>query len=364
MKALIFLIIAVVTPTLAHDAPIDGFGCHNAKGGTYHCHSGPLAGRAFVNKAAAVAAMVALEKVTEQEEKEAAAKAASLAKPSESASSKPAPVPPVAPPPLKLSDHEPIKVISWSASQLGKDNLDFKHIAPLIAIADLVILEDLSLTDLSRNGVNALAEALSVSVKEKICRAMVLPAKGAKGRGAFIWKDRKLGFVRGNGMFRENCDIGEFKVTDRRAMAQFYVKHAKQFINVTSLSRESELAPVFAAQTQFPSIIAGDTGVPLADSKLNIARENRFSPVFLNAQTNMKSFTRDFKPSQDQIFYRGLGAFESRVIDLYAEYPDLDVDQIRMKFSDHLPLYTEFKFPFDDEQPNPPAASQASENEQ
>lgn len=392
MIFLISLTIAAVFSTFAHEAAVDGFGCHSAKGGTYHCHSGPLAGRAFVTKSAAVNAMMALEKATAQEEKEAAERARLKAEEEKMAAGeavveKPDPISRpgdaksarhaapasvkkpegplvLAPPPtIKLADHEPIKVISWSASQLGKNNFDYKQVAPLIAIADLVILEDLSLTDLSRNGVNALADALGLAVKEKICRAIAQPVKGAKGRGAYLWKDRKLAFVRSNGMFRESCHVGEFKVTGRHSTAQFYVKHASQFINVTALNRDMELASMFSAQSQFPSIIAGDMGAELIDAKLNPTREHRFWPAFMVKQAGLKSFSRDFKPSHDQIFYRGFGASEQRVIDLFAEYPDLDVDQIRMKFSDHLPLYTEFKFPFDDEEPATPAPV-APESEQ
>ena len=45
-------------PAIAHGGGLDSLGCHNdRKRGGYHCHQGPLAGRDFVSKPAAVAAL-------------------------------------------------------------------------------------------------------------------------------------------------------------------------------------------------------------------------------------------------------------------------------------------------------------------
>lgn len=38
-------------PISAHDAPLDSYGCHpNVAHGSYHCHTGPLAGRQYASK--------------------------------------------------------------------------------------------------------------------------------------------------------------------------------------------------------------------------------------------------------------------------------------------------------------------------
>ena len=43
---------AVAFSANAHDGALDSYGCHpNVAHGTYHCHSGPLAGRQFDTKA-------------------------------------------------------------------------------------------------------------------------------------------------------------------------------------------------------------------------------------------------------------------------------------------------------------------------
>jgi hypothetical protein len=383
----------------AHEGPTDGFGCHSSnKGGTYHCHTGPLAGRSFVTKAAAVNALMALEKATAEEEAaaakpvteiagpdqqppspdakpEAPAKVEALAKPApplqpigtqggghapaSTGKAKPAVVPAAAtklapPPAMRLSDHDPIKVISWSAPMLGKDNVDYRHIAQLIALADLVVFEDLSVTDLSRSGLDQLGEALGTAVGEKICRAIAQPAHGSKTRSGYLWKDRKIAFVRTNGNFRETCDLGVFKVTHRSATAQFYVRQAKQFINVTAIGKDSDLASVFAgfAYTHFPTIAAGDVGAGPLHANLKPARDQKFSPALTQPPGKLKSSQRGFQPNPDNIWYRGLAAQEGRVIDLHGDFPDLDVDMIRAKFSDHLPIYSEFRFAFDEEDPN------------
>jgi hypothetical protein len=41
----------MVGPVFAHGGGLDSHGCHhNRKDGGYHCHRGPLAGRAFASK--------------------------------------------------------------------------------------------------------------------------------------------------------------------------------------------------------------------------------------------------------------------------------------------------------------------------
>ena len=46
------------TPAIAHGGGLDSLGCHHdRKRGVYDCHWGPLAGRDFVSKAAAIEAL-------------------------------------------------------------------------------------------------------------------------------------------------------------------------------------------------------------------------------------------------------------------------------------------------------------------
>ncbi len=355
----------LATFSSAHEGPTDGFGCHSAKSGTYHCHTGPLAGRNFVNKAAAVKAMIALEQTDTS--KEEPAKPAETPKtqiaesPAMEAGPAPASVTPVTPatpvPPkadFKLAEIDPLKVISWHAPKMGKENLNYHHVAPLIAIADLVILEDLSLTDLSREGLNQLASALSSTIGEKICRAIVMPSKDAKSRAALLWKDRKLAFVRGDGRFRESCR-SELKITDRRSLATVFVKHASQFVTIAPVTKDSDIAAVFAglSQNQWPALVAGDFNAEYAHASLKPLRDQHFIPALPDARAPLKSVQqRDFQKTRDNFWARGLASLEARVVDLYAEYPDLDVDQIRLRFSDRLPIYTELRFALDDENPD------------
>ncbi len=56
MKAVLFLLVLLlllvtVAEAQAHGGGLDAYGCHhNRKLGGYHCHRGPLAGRAFASK--------------------------------------------------------------------------------------------------------------------------------------------------------------------------------------------------------------------------------------------------------------------------------------------------------------------------
>jgi hypothetical protein len=359
MKLFLSLLVLTV-PAFAHEGPVDGFGCHGSKGGTYHCHSGPLKGRSFVNKNAAVAAFMALEKEAEASDaaavkaEETDAKREVAAKPEPVQPAMKVPATPAAPVPprqnLKLSDLEPLKVVSWSASMMGKDNVDYKQIAHLISYADLVIFEDVSLTDLSREALNQTATALSTAVGEKICRAVVIPGKEAKSRSVMLWKDRKIALVRHNGLFKETCNY-EYTIQDRRNFATLYVKHAKQFITVAPVSKDSDVTAVFTglAQNQWPAIVAGDFALEYAHASLKPLRDQRFIPALSDARADTKSVQHGFKKSLDNLWFRGLGSKDARVVDLAGEYPDVDSDQIRTRFSDRCPVYSEFRFAYDDE---------------
>lgn len=60
---------AVVTPAGAHPGTLDSFGCHpNVAHGSYHCHTGALAGRSYPSKAE-------MTKVRQEHEQEERAKA-------------------------------------------------------------------------------------------------------------------------------------------------------------------------------------------------------------------------------------------------------------------------------------------------
>lgn len=419
MKFLFSLLILVV-PAFAHEGPVDGFGCHGSKGGTYHCHSGPLAGRSFVTKNAAVSAFMAMEKEAEASDaaaikadeaanpkaevapkedpkravanKEGAEKppkakppvakpepvnpasaAASVTATAPAAAPVPATAPAAAPAPapvaaavpaaapaipvppkqnLRLGDLEPLKVVSWSASMMGRDNVDYRQIAHLISYADLVIFEDVSLTDLSREALNQTATALSTAIGEKICRAVVIPTKEAKSRSVMLWKDRKFAFVHSNGRFKETCEQ-EYSLQDRRSFATLYVKHAKQFITVAPIGKDSDIPAVFGglSQNQWPAIVAGDFALEYAHPNLKPLRDQRFSPALTDKRADTKSTQRGFQKTLDNLWIRGLSTKDARVVDLAGEYPDVDSDQIRTRFSDRCPVYSEFRFGFDEEAP-------------
>ncbi|HEX7044471.1 MAG TPA: YHYH domain-containing protein [Burkholderiales bacterium] len=43
--------LAAALPAAAHQGPLDSYGCHpNVAVGNYHCHAGPLAGRAYEDR--------------------------------------------------------------------------------------------------------------------------------------------------------------------------------------------------------------------------------------------------------------------------------------------------------------------------
>ena len=64
--SVLLLTLAVAAPAGAHSGSVDSFGCHpNVAHGSYHCHTGPLAGRSYPSRAA----MIKVRQEHEQEER-------------------------------------------------------------------------------------------------------------------------------------------------------------------------------------------------------------------------------------------------------------------------------------------------------
>lgn len=62
----LLLTLGAAAPAGAHSGTVDSFGCHpNVAHGSYHCHTGPLAGRSYPSKAA----MMKVRQEREQEER-------------------------------------------------------------------------------------------------------------------------------------------------------------------------------------------------------------------------------------------------------------------------------------------------------
>ena len=58
ITAAVLLAVGIASTALGHGGGVDGYGGHNdRKAGTYHFHSGPLAGQTFPSKAAALEAL-------------------------------------------------------------------------------------------------------------------------------------------------------------------------------------------------------------------------------------------------------------------------------------------------------------------
>ena len=61
--ALVVGLLASPNSALSHGGGLDGLGCHhNRKAGGYHCHRGPLAGKAFESKEKALEEFERLQK--------------------------------------------------------------------------------------------------------------------------------------------------------------------------------------------------------------------------------------------------------------------------------------------------------------
>ena len=302
----------ILSLAIAHDAPLDGLGCHgHTESGTYHCHSGPLSGRTFVDKQSAVNAMLIL---TREEEPVVPI---------------PARVPATPPPAVENVTYEtgePLKLIAWTAPQLGKNEFEYKKVAHLVSIADIVVFQGVSSTDLGSEGLKMLAAALELALKEKICKAWTNTP--GQPRSAVLWKDAKLAYFKDNGVMSESCGNAPYLV--RADQVTLYSRVSKRILNVA-------LAP--SGVSRWPTLFVGVDGPPNLKAALTPMKKR------------LKSLEHGFKFGPENLWLRGIGAQDARIVDLIAEYPDIGALDLPKLFSDYCPIYSELRFPVDPDAP-------------
>lgn len=294
----------------AHNGDLDGLGCHiepNAK--TYHCHEGPLAGRNFVSKQAAVAALTALGSVPKEDEKPKELEAEETAEVEERAPATPA-------------SSIGIQLMLWNARHLGREARDLEQVAELVAASDLVVFTDAGVSFLAREALNRLVKQISTGLGEKICRAWTEPVKGENVRHAILWKDRKIAFVKSSGVALETCPEADLAIKTHAVLLE---RSSRQHFTVQPARSGATPATV----ADWPALMAGELGAKPADG---------FSVSPGSASASEVLWLRRFVPT------------EVRALDLIREYPDLKMNVLRAAFSDRRPIRAELRFVHDDDQ--------------
>lgn len=325
----------------AHPGGRDSLGCHRDKtAGNYHCHEGVLAGRAFASKAEAQAAF-------DEQNKTAAA---------------PAPAPePVPAPEANPDDANKFTVISWNVKKMGHKNLDVERIAMLLSDADLITFQEVNKGGPGQDAVRKIMALLST--REKMCWALSDPPSGALERYAYIWKNKKIAYVKTDGSILEDCTSSavevalDVKAADKiirePALGTFYDKTAKRKFTFASIHLvptqkrpQDEVPPLFESFDGYagPLIIAGDFNLRPWHESFMIARQMKFLPALKLDLTSLKSAKRELNAPYDNFWYRELKLESKVVINLYDAFPNVPEEDIFNKISDHCPIKARFSF--------------------
>lgn len=348
LPSLLTLLVFASSFCFAHPGGRDASGCHRDKAqDNYHCHEGKLAGRIFATKEEA-------QKALAEENKTAGAPAPGA---SDGAANE------TDPPGLPATNPDEITLISWNVKKLGHKGLNLDRVALLLSDADVVAFQEVLKGKGGQEAVRKIAELLAYKLSEKICWGLTDPPSGSIERYAYVWRDKKIAYVKTNGEILDTCTTSAVevaldlkhadKIVREPALGTFYSRAAKErftFASVHLLPTEKrpqdEVAPLFSAfeNVDGPLIIAGDFNLRPWHEAFMIARQMKFLPALKLDLTSLKSSQRLLNEPYDNFWYRKLKLQSKVVINLFEAFPDDSIYDIYNKISDHCPIKAVFKF--------------------
>jgi hypothetical protein len=332
---LFLLVIAIVFPCLAQDEAAekrDDMGCYvDYVTEAYVCDEGPLAGREFINKAAAKESLKTLKKDAEKY-KQATSEVGPAPAPDARAGKK-AEAPAVPP--------DQLRFISWNMRSLVHDGSDYDRAAIVLADADLIALQEIDLKGQGKGFINVLADLVQAKAKQKICRAWVHDSSGERQSYGFMWKESSVGFVDGEGAMSDSCGmaliIRQAKPMKYGSRATFYLKAPKKFFEVVTMFSDKqpgrEVSDLFRAvnDSKWPVLMAGDLKMSPGNSNLKDT-----------AKYGFHSALRGGRAGWDNFWYRKTGVKNARRINLYEHFSDARRQDIQRSFVGISPITADF----------------------
>lgn len=335
LRAIISFVL-MVWLALAHAAEKKGDvpGCHEVPDTeSYECDSGPLAGREFVTKEEAQDAMDAFN----EKAKEEAAVAAALATQHEP--------PAVAPLKKETVPRDHLVLMSWNMRALKQETSDYDRAAIVLGDADLIALQEVDLRGNGKGFINVLANLIQDKSQEKICRAWIQAGSGERQTYAFLWKEKRIGFLDDSGEMKDRC--GDTALTIRQAskskassQATFIFKpQRKMFVFGTTFTEtkpktaDKHVNEVFRPfnDGKFPVVVAGDMKMGPGNSAFTPARKMGF-----------RSAINGNRKAWDNFWFRGASLESAGPVDLYSRFSDQKKDVIDKGFTGIFPIVAEF----------------------
>lgn len=256
-----------------------------------------------------------------------------------------------------------LNVISWNVKRLGRDSFDFDT-AKLLDAADVIAFQEVNIRESGQNALQELADGMNARTGEKICMGLSEIPTDALERYAYLWKDKRIAYVRSDGQVMITCPATAITlrlgvrhadvIAREPAFGTFYFRPvARQFVLASIHLRPSgkkpqlEVAPLFATfeAIQIPLIVAGDYNLDSTHSAFHSALRMGFRPAMKGVKTSLKMKKRELNKPYDNFWYRQMTMTRASVIDLYRTFPQMDARTIYNDISDHSPIVGEFIFP-------------------
>ena len=319
------LLALALAPALGRgEAPpvADELGCfHDEVTDSYFCETGLLAGREFLSKAEAQDAY--------QEAKEKARQFGTAVQPE----SKPAPA----------KDH--FIVMSWNMKALVHEDSDYDRAAIVLGDADLVALQEVDLHSEGKGFLNVIANLVQAKIQEKVCRAWVQGGNGERQTYGFLWKERTIGYLDGDGSMKDSC--GEVALTIRQSkkmklasQGTFFLKSEKKMFTLVTLFSEKkpkvpnkEVTEIFQSfnDSKWPILVAGDLKMGAANSAFKEVRKMGFQSALAGS-----------KGGWDNFWFRSATLSQAGAVNLYRRFSDARHKDIERDFAGIFPIAAEF----------------------
>lgn len=256
-----------------------------------------------------------------------------------------------------------LTVASWNVKRLGRNSFDFTT-AKLLDAADVITFQEVNIRDSGQKALLELANGMSARTGEKICMGLSEIPTEAQERYAYLWKDKRVAYVRADGQILETCPASAVtlrlgvrhadQIAREPAFGTFYFRSVgRPFVLASIHLRPSgkkpqlEVPPLFSTfeAIEIPLIVAGDYNLDSTHSAFQTALAMGFRPAMKGVKTSLKMKKRELNKPYDNFWYRQIVMTRSSVLNLYRIFPQMEARTIYNDISDHSPIVGEFIFP-------------------
>lgn len=253
-----------------------------------------------------------------------------------------------------------LNVISWNVKRLGRARFDFST-SKILDGADIVTFQEVNKLDSGQKALTILSAGMAARTGEKICMALSEVPTGSQERYAYLWKDKRIAYVKNDGTLMDTCPKSAItirlgarfseEITREPALGSFYLRTAaRQFVLASIHLRPSgkkpqlEVPPLFKTfeSIRVPLIVAGDYNLDSTHSAFDTARAAGFKAAMKGVKTSLKMKKRELNKPYDNFWFRDVTLTKTSVINLYLAFPQIEARKIYDTVSDHSPIVAEF----------------------